>query len=189
MSSVAERSAIITLRGVKLIESSQSALTLSMPSASLAPSIRQMAEGRRIFFGELDNRGLGELVHRLPIGPAAAAPLEEALAIRCGIGPGPDQLREALGRIYASDFLRLPSGRGRRQGWFGHRSGSRRGRRLLRDDRGSRGLFGGRRGRSGRRGGLLSCIGRLEPERAGLRPPARPGAKVRMEPRARRSAQ
>ena len=52
MSSVAERSAIITLRGVKLIESSQSALTLSVPSTSDAPSIRQMAEGRRILFGD-----------------------------------------------------------------------------------------------------------------------------------------
>src|ERR1700722_6161904 len=68
------------------------------------------------FLRRLDNRGLGELVHRLPIDPATAAPLEEAVAIHCGIGPGPDQLREALGRIYASDFLRLPSGRGRRQG-------------------------------------------------------------------------
>jgi hypothetical protein len=104
----------------------------------------------------LDNRGLGELVHRLPIGPAAAAPLEKPLAIRRGISPGPDQLRQALGRIYARDFLRLPSGRGRRQGWFGQRSGSRR--RFLGDDGRSRGRLGGRRGR--RRGGLLSCIRR-----------------------------
>ena len=68
---------------------------------------------------QLDNRGLSELVHRLPIGPAAAAPLEEPLAIPRGIGPGPDQLREVLGRIYARDFRRLPSGRGRRQRRFG----------------------------------------------------------------------
>ena len=45
-----------------------------------------------------------------------------------GIGPGPDQLREALGGIYALDFRRLPSGRGRGQGRFGGwRSGRRRG--------------------------------------------------------------
>ena len=120
MSSVAERSAIITLRGVKLIESSQSAFTLSELSTSDAPSIRQMAEGRTILFGELDNRGLGEFVHRLPIGPAAAAPLKESLAIRRGIGPGPDQLRKALGSVYALDFRRSLSCRhARRHGRFG----------------------------------------------------------------------
>jgi hypothetical protein len=94
------------------------------------------------FLRRLDNRGLGEFVHRLPIDPAAAAPLEEALAIRCGISPDPDQLRKTLGRIYARDFLRLPSGRGRRQGWFGHRSGSWRRRRLLHNDRGAAGFSG-----------------------------------------------
>ena len=111
----------------------------------MQPSIRQMAEGRRIFFVELDNRGLGELVHRLAIRPAAAAPLEQPPAILRGIGPGPDQLREALGRIYVLRFRRLPSGRGWRQGRFG--------------DRRSRGRREGQRG-SSRRGGLLSCIGR-----------------------------
>ena len=192
MSSVAERSAIITLRGVKLIESSQSALTLSMPSTTVAPVDPADGGREKDFLRQLDDRGLGELVHRLPIGPAAAAPLEQALAIRRGIGPGPDQLREALGRIYASDFLRLPSGRGRRQGRFGGRSRSRRGRRLLRDD-------GRSRGRRGRSGGEVACCpasgaggsgrGGWERERTGLQPPARPGAKVRTEPRARRSAQ
>ena len=95
----------------------------------------------------LDNRGLSELVHRLPIGPAAAAPLEEPLAILRGIGPGPDQLRKALGRIYARDFRRLPSGRGRRQRRFGERSGSRR--RLVGDDGRSRGRLGGGAGAGG----------------------------------------
>ena len=105
----------------------------------------------------LDNRGLSELVHRLPIGPAAAAPLEEPLAILRGIGPGPDQLRKALWRIYARDFRRLPSGRGRRQRRFGERSGSRR--RLVGNDGRSGGRLGRRRG-SRRRGRVLSCIGR-----------------------------
>ena len=106
----------------------------------------------------LDNRGLSELVHRLPISPAAAAPLEQPLAIPFGIGPGPDQLRKALWRKYARDFRRLPSGRGRRQRRFGdRRSWSRR--RLLSDDGRSRGRARRRRW-SRRRRSVLSCIRR-----------------------------
>ena len=66
---------------------------------NLAGGGRQKDPLRRLDYG-----GLGELVHRLPVGPAAAAPLEKLVAILRGIGPCPDQLREALGRVYARDF-------------------------------------------------------------------------------------
>ena len=167
MSSVGERSAIITLRGVKLIESSQSALTLSAPSTTDAPSIRQMAEGRRISSATRQSRpgrtcppAADRPSRRRAAGTAARNPLRNRPRSRPAAQGSWERIRSGLPEP--------PSGRGRRQGRFGGRSRSRRGRRFLRDDRGSRGLFRTAR-RSGRRGGMLSCIGRRRRSGRGCR--------------------